>query len=268
MQNNSVRVLFIGDVFGNAGRRALAENLRRLLDENRIDLCVANGENVAGGRGITLPLLKKMHKYGVQVVTGGNHSLGNAESRSAHESDGTLLRPLNLPPGNIGIGKIVLHLPGGIKAGVINLQGRTFFNDLLDCPFRSGSDAVKEIRRETPVIIIDFHAEASSEKMAFANYLDGQVSAVIGTHTHVQTADERILPQGTAYITDAGMTGPEDSIIGMRKRQVTQKFLLQTYERFEPSLSCPMINAVVLEIDSDTGTARSIRRIYNRVKFQ
>jgi hypothetical protein len=172
---------------------------------------------------------------------------------------------LNFPPANPGKGAIVHELPDGRKVGVINLQGRTFFHESLDCPFRGGKEAIDRIREQTPIIIVDFHAEASSEKLAFATYVDGLVSAVIGTHTHVQTADERILPGGTGFMTDAGMTGPEASIIGMKSREVVKRFLLQTHVRFEPSEDGPMLNAVIIDIDEMTGHTLSIVRVYERI---
>ncbi len=263
-----MRILFIGDIFGNVGRRVLAENLERLREEHHIDVCVANGENAAGGRGITQALSRKMHKFGIDVITGGNHSLSSSDAADAMESDGTLLRPLNLPPGNAGMGRCVFRLADGRKLGVINLIGRTYLNEKPDCPFRAGRFAVQEMVDETKNILIDIHAETTSEKAALANYLDGRVSAVLGTHTHVQTADERILPNGTAFITDVGMTGPEDSVIGMKKRLVIRRFLLQSHVRFEPATEGPMLNAVVVDIDDDGGRARTIKRIYERPEFR
>jgi metallophosphoesterase (TIGR00282 family) len=263
-----MRVLFVGDIFGSSGRRVLAERLAPFIAEHNIDLCIANGENCAGGRGCTQNILKKLKKHGVNVVTGGNHSFSNADIIPALENDPFIIRPLNFPPGNPGRGSTVFTLPDGRKAGIINLQGRTFFNESLDCPFRAGIVALNEMRRETNVIVVDFHAEASSEKCAFANYIDGKASAVLGTHTHVQTADERILPNGTAFITDAGMTGPEGSVIGMKAENVMQRFLLQTPVRFEPSEEKPMLNAIELDIDDSTGRALSISRIFERITFK
>ncbi|MBD3392280.1 MAG: TIGR00282 family metallophosphoesterase [Chitinivibrionales bacterium] len=261
-----MKVLFIGDIFGNAGRRVLAAHLAAVVEKHDIDLCIANGENAAGGWGLTANILKKLHKYGVQVVTGGNHSFANQDILPAFESDPSLLRPLNFPPGNPGIGKTVYTLPDGRKAGVVNLQGRTFFPEALDCPFRLGLEAIEELRRETPVIIVDFHAEATSEKIAFATYIDGKASAVLGTHTHVQTADERVFPGGTAFISDVGMTGPEQSAIGMKTKGIVRRFLLQTPVRFEPSNDGPMLNAVVVDIDDATGRTAGIARVFERVQ--
>lgn len=263
-----MRILFIGDIFGSTGRRVLAEYLKDILKENTIELCIANGENSAGGRGITHNILKKLHKYGVQVVTGGNHSLVNEEVYTTPSQAKHLLRPLNFADKSKGIGKTVYELTDGRKVGVINLQGRTFFDETIKCPFRTGLTAVKQIAQQTPIIIVDFHAEATSEKTCLAQYLDGQVSAVLGTHTHVQTADERILPKGTAFITDVGMTGPEDSAIGMKLKPILYKYLYQTHMRFEPATKGPMFNAVVLDIHDKTGKAISISRIFKRVSFK
>ncbi len=262
-----MRVFFIGDIFGNIGRRILAERLPLLLSERQIDVCIANGENAAGGRGLTGNLVKKLHKYGVQVVTGGNHSFTIPDNSYDFMEQPAVLRPHNYPPGNIGKGVTTFDLPDGRRLGVVNLQGRTFVHESLDCPFRTGLEAVEELRKSTLCILVDFHAEATSEKGALARFLDGKVSAVVGTHTHVQTADERIFENGTAFITDVGMTGPEDSIIGMRHDQVIRRFLVQTHVRLEPSEKGAMLNAVAIEIDDATGRALSIERIFERIPF-
>jgi Uncharacterized protein conserved in bacteria len=263
-----MKILFIGDIFGNTGKRVLAQCLPKIIEERSIDVCVANAENIAGGRGITHNLLKKIHKFGVQVITGGNHSLASPDSFNDFATDPFLLRPLNMPPGNVGKGAALFPLPDGRTLGVISLLGRTFFQEQFDCPFRMGMAAVNEMAAATRCIIVDFHAEATSEKKAMAQYLDGKVSAVLGTHTHVQTADEAISEKGTASITDVGMTGPEESIIGMKRDAVVKKFLLQTHVRFEPAIARPMLNAVVIEIDDTTGFARSITRLYERITFE
>ena len=263
-----MRILFIGDIFGSVGRRVLAENLTGILKENNIDVCIANGENVAGGRGITRNIVKKLHKYGVHIITGGNHSMYDMEIYNSFPPVTHLLRPLNLQNETKGTGKTVYKLSDGRKIGAINLQGRTFVNENLPCPFITGIAAVKELTRQTPIIIVDFHAEATSEKVCLANYLDGHVSAVLGTHTHVQTADERILPKGTAFISDVGMTGPEKSAIGMKLETILQKYLYQSHIRFEPATEGPMFNAVVLDIDDKSGKANTISRIFKRVTFK
>jgi hypothetical protein len=262
-----MRILFCGDVFGNLGRRILAERLPSLLVEKAIDVCIANAENAAGGKGLTHNIYRKLLKYGVQVVTGGNHSFANQDCFKDLQSESNLLRPLNFPEGNIGKGTTIFELIDGRKIGVVNLLGRVFLSEALDCPFRLGSKAIDEIAKTTPLIIVDFHAEASSEKKAFFHHVDGRVSAVLGTHTHVQTCDECISQQGTAYITDTGMTGSEDSVIGIKKELAEKRFLLQTPVRFEPSSNGPMLNAIIVEIDDRTGKAQSIERVYERLHF-
>jgi 2',3'-cyclic-nucleotide 2'-phosphodiesterase len=262
-----MRVFFIGDIFGLLGKRVLAERLAPFCAGHAIDVCIGNGENIAGGSGITHNLLSKLRKFGVAVVTGGNHSLANPDANDDYANDPLLLRPHNLPPGNIGKGTALYRLPDGRGLGVLNLQGRIFFNEHCDCPFRTGLAAVEELQRSTKSIIVDFHAEATSEKKALFQYLDGKVSAVVGTHTHVQTADETVSAAGTAYITDAGMTGSEESIIGVKKEGALRRFLLQTYARLEPSEQAPMLNGVVIDIDDATGKALSITRIYERIRF-
>lgn len=262
-----MNILFIGDIFGSLGRRICASRLPSLREENNIDVCIVNGENAAGGRGLTCNIFKKLRKFGVDVVTGGNHSFSIPDHSVAFMEYPEVLRPHNYPVGNIGKGITIYTLPDERILGIINLQGRTFLHESIDCPFRIGNAAIEELEKKTPCILIDFHAEATSEKGALARFLDGRVSAVIGTHTHVQTADERILEKGTAFITDAGMTGPEDSIIGMKHEQVIQRFLLQTHVRFEPSNKGAMLNGVILDIDDATGHARSIQRIFERIDF-
>ena len=262
-----MKILFISDIFGNAGRRILSERLPSLIKENSVDVCIGNGENAAGGRGLTGNLFKKFRKYGFNVITGGNHSFSIPDNDLSFMENPHVLRPHNFPPGNIGKGSTIFELADGRKIGVLNLQGRTFFHESLDCPFRTGKEMIDKMRETTNTIFVDFHAEASSEKLAFANYVDGNVTAVVGTHTHVQTADERILQGGTAYITDAGMTGPENSIIGMKAAPVIRHFILQTHVRFEPSEENPMINGVLIESDDSTGKAVSIRRIFERATF-
>jgi hypothetical protein len=254
-----MKILFIGDIFGNTGKRVLAQRREKLLEERSIDVCIA------GGKGITHNLLKKLYKFGVNVITGGNHSLACPDSYDDYGSDPFLLRPYNLPPGNIGKGTAIFTLADGRKIGVVNLLGRTFSQEAFDCPFRMGQAAVEQVRAETPCIVVDMHAEATSEKRAFAHFMDGKVSAVVGTHTHVQTADEKILDNGTAFITDAGMTGPEDSVIGTKKDLVVKRFLLQTHVRFEPAEGRPMLNAVIIDIDDASGKALSIERIFERI---
>jgi metallophosphoesterase (TIGR00282 family) len=262
-----MRVLFIGDVFADTGRRVLAERLGPLISEAHVDFCIANGENAAGGRGLTGNLAKKLRKYGVSVITGGNHSFTIPDNDASFMNEPHVLRPLNYPPGNIGHGSTLVKLDNGKRVGVVNLQGRTFHHESLDCPFRAGRAAVEELRGETRIVVVDFHAEATSEKTAFAAHIDGLASAVVGTHTHVQTADERILKGGTAFITDAGMTGPEESVIGMNTGPVVRHFVLQTHTRFEPAQGGAMLNGVLIDIDEASGKAVAVTRVFERIAF-
>ncbi len=262
-----MKILFVGDVFADIGRRVLSERLESLIAEQGVDCCIANGENAAGGHGMTGNLARKMRKYGVAAITGGNHSFTFPDNDPSFMNEPHILRPLNYPPGNIGHGSTLLTLPDGRTVGIVNLQGRTFHREIIDCPFRTGKAAVESLREKTSIVIVDFHAETTSEKLAFASMVDGRASAVIGTHTHVQTADERILAKGTAFISDVGMTGPEDSIIGMKAEGVLRRFLLQTPVRCEPAGEGPMLNAVVVVVDDDTGRALSIRRVFERIRF-
>jgi len=262
-----MKILFIGDIFGNVGRRVLAERLPAIAREHSVDVCIGNGENVSGGRGMTKNLFRKLRKYGLDVITGGNHSFSVDDNDYSFMEEPISLRPLNFPPANLGHGSTLFTLTDGRSIGVVNLMGRTFMHESLDCPFRLGLAAINELREQTPIILVDFHAEASSEKAALAFYVDGLASAVVGTHTHVQTADERILPKGTAFITDAGMTGPERSIIGMKPEGVIKKYLLQTYVRYEPSEDGAMLNGVVIEVDDKSGKALSIKRLFERVSL-
>jgi 2',3'-cyclic-nucleotide 2'-phosphodiesterase len=262
-----MRILFIGDIFADIGRRVLAAKLSSLLTEKKVDCCIANGENTAGGRGLTGNLAKKLRKYGVSIITGGNHSFTIPDNDASFMDEPHVLRPLNFPPGNIGHGSALIACANGQSIGVVNLQGRTFHHESLDCPFRTGKAAIEELRKSTNIIFVDFHAEATSEKLAFATHVDGSASAVIGTHTHVQTADERILRGGTAFLSDAGMTGPEESIIGMKSEPVIRHFVLQTHTRFEPSTKGAMLNAVLIDVDDESGKAVAITRIFERVDF-
>ena len=262
-----MRILFVGDIVGKPGRRILAQALPSLRREHAVDFVIANGENSAGGFGITHETFEEILAAGVQVVTGGNHTWQAREVLTLLDSDLRLLRPANYPPGTPGRGAGVFRLSPARDASavaVLNLQGRIFM-DPLDSPFRVGWEQAERLRQETPVIVVDMHAEATSEKIALGWYLDGRVSTVVGTHTHVQTADERILPGGTAFISDVGMTGPRDSIIGMAREEVLQRFLTLLPARFDVAKGPAQLNAVLLDIDGETGRARSVERI-NRVE--
>lgn len=255
-----MRVLFVGDVFGKPGRRILQENLQRLIQEVRADFCIANIENAAGGFGITPQIVDEFLNMDIDLLTSGNHIWDKRTIIPLLAEQPRLLRPHNYPPGTPGTGVFVGHSRCGVLVGVINLQGRVFM-PALDCPFRVGDKTIEEIRKQTPVILIDFHAEATSEKQAFAWYVDGRVSAVLGTHTHVQTADERILPRGAGYITDVGMTGPHDSVIGSVPDLALDRFLHQIPIRLEPASGNLRLCGAVVEIDEKSGRALSISRI-------
>jgi len=255
-----VKLLFIGDIVGRAGRKMLNEHLNRLIDKQMIDLVVANGENAAAGYGLTASVLQELFKAGIDVVTSGNHIWDKREINDVLEREPRLLRPANYPPGLPGKGDGIYATAGGIKVAVLNLEGRVFMKN-LDCPFRAADDLVAAVRQVTPIIFVDFHAEATSEKQALGHYLAGRVSALIGTHTHVQTADERILDGGTGYLTDVGMTGSQDAIIGNQKEPALQRFLTQLPVRLEVAKKDPQLCAVILTIDEKTGHCDQIERV-------
>lgn len=256
-----MKVLFIGDIIGEPGRKMVRAQLRGLMDAHRPDLVIANGENAAGGFGITAEIADELLFLGIDVLTSGNHVWDKKEIAPYLAKQDRLIRPANYPVGNPGAGSVVISTLSGVKAAVLNLEGRVFMSNLED-PFRFAEREIERLKRETPIVVIDFHAEATSEKIALAWHLDGKASAVIGTHTHVQTADERILPAGTAFITDVGMTGPTDSVIGVRKEQAIARFLYQTPHRFEIPKGPVHLNAVLIAVDETTGKATSIERIH------
>lgn len=255
-----MNILFVGDVVGRLGRRTLHALLPALKRETEAKLVVANGENAAGGRGLTLATADELLAAGVDVITSGNHVWEMREIYPILDSESPILRPLNYPPGVPGRGLLIVH-----GVAFINLQGRTFMGVDADCPFRAADSALERLQ-DVPVIIVDMHAEATSEKAALAWYLDGRVSAVIGTHTHVATADAHVLPKGTAFVTDAGMVGPRDSIIGVEVKPIIERFLTQLPTRFSPVEKGPAIfNSVLVDIDEATGRARSVVRIDREV---
>lgn len=255
-----MKVLFIGDIIGKVGRITTNALLPNIVNRYKIDMVIANGENAAGGFGITEEVVSEIFKCGVHVITTGNHVWDKKEFATQILKEDRVLRPLNYPPGVPGYGSVLYTIPNGEKVAVINISGRVFMST-MDCPFRIGKEEVERLVNITKVIIIDFHAEATSEKIAFGYFIDGKVSAVIGTHTHVQTADEKILPNGTAFITDVGMTGPDNSIIGIKKEQVIQRFLTSMPIRLEPAKGDGIFNAVVIEIDESTGKSTAIQRL-------
>lgn len=261
--NETISILFIGDIVGKSGRNIVKTLLPKLIEKYNSELVIANGENSAGGFGITEKVAEELFSYGIDVITTGNHVWDKKEAVPYIAKEPRILRPINYPEGVPGTGSIVLRTKRNNLVAVINVSGRIFMN-ILDCPFRITKREVERIKKETNIIFIDFHAEATSEKIAFAFYLDGKVSAILGTHTHVQTADERILPKGTAYITDVGMTGPDNSVIGFREEEVIDKFLTQMPKKFEvPSISA-ILSAVSLDVDLSTGLATKIERIMIR----
>ena len=255
-----VKILFIGDIIGKPGRQALSRELHRLVDRHNADIVIANGENAAGGFGLTVEVAKELFNQGVHLLTGGNHIWDKKEQVSLILADPRVIRPANYPGGAMGRGSTTLTTPGGVNVGILNLEGRVFMKN-LECPFLTADREIDRLKREAAIIFVDFHAEATSEKSAMGWYLDGRVSAVIGTHTHVQTADERILTQGTAFMTDAGMTGSFDSIIGMGKEETIRKFLTQLPVKFEVAKKDIRLNGVVVEVDEKSGKALSIERI-------
>jgi hypothetical protein len=256
-----MKLLFIGDIVGKTGRTAVKALLPNLADKYKIDLVIANGENVAGGFGLTEALVSELLKMGIQIITTGNHVWDKKDFINYISKDNRVLRPFNFPPGAPGYGSILFTPPaGGPKVGVLNLSGRVFMNT-LDCPFRAAKAEIQNLSKDTNIIIIDFHAEATSEKIALGYFVDGKVSAVIGTHTHVQTADEKILPNGTAFITDVGMTGPANSCIGIDVNQIIQRFLTAMPAKFETAQGDAVLSAVVIEIDNNSGKATAIQRL-------
>lgn len=255
---DKIKILFVGDVIGRPGRRALKRILPDVKRKYAPHFLVANAENAAGGVGITRKTCGELLEK-IDVLTSGNHVWDKKDVFSFMDEEPRLLRPANYPPQNPGRGAGVYVADSGVKVGVLNLQGRVFM-DAVDCPFRKAEEELESLRAQTPVVLVDFHAEATSEKMAMGWYLDGKVSAVLGTHTHVSTADERILPQGTAYLTDVGMVGGYDSVIGIKKEPAIQRFLTALPQRFIPDKGKMMFASVFLEVDSRTGKALSIQR--------
>lgn len=261
-----MRTLLIGDVVGRPGRDCVRDLLPRIIEKYQIDLTIANGENLAAGTGFNEKTANELFSFGVDVLTMGNHVWDKREALDYIEKEKRIIRPVNYPPGTPGAGYLLLTVHG-VKVAVVNASGRVFM-PALDCPFRTLQEVVHLLQQETSVIILDFHAEATSEKIAMGRFLDGHVSAVIGTHTHVQTADERILTQGTAYITDAGMTGPYESVLGVKPEIVLAKFITQLPARFEVAEKGPVqFNAVLVEIDASSGRAQSIERIFDLHEF-
>jgi hypothetical protein len=268
-----VKLLFIGDIVGQPGRRAVAELVPKLREQHALDFVIANGENSAGGSGITPKIAEELFSTGVDVITTGDHLWDQKEVMELLANEKRFLRPLNYPPGTPGQGSGIFdcsvwpvaelsshRLDATVKIAVLNAQGRTFMPP-LENPFLLALDEVKRLREQTKIIFVDFHAEATSEKIAFARMLDGQVSAVVGTHTHVQTADEQIFPGGTAYLTDAGFTGPHESVLGREIEPVLKRFLTGMPQRFEVAKNRVLLHGAVIEIDDANGKAVKIQRV-------
>jgi metallophosphoesterase (TIGR00282 family) len=253
-----MKILFIGDIVGKPGRLAVRELLPEIIEERGIDFVIANCENAASGFGVTLDIIQDLYKYNIDVLTSGNHIWDKKEVMGFIDHFDALLRPANYPDGAPGHGSVLAHAQDGTAVGVINLQGRIFMSP-IDCPFRVADREIEKLKKAR-IIIVDIHAEASSEKIALSWYLDSRVSAVLGTHTHVQTADERILPGGTASITDVGMTGPLESVIGMQKDAIIQRFLTQIPNKFDVAKGNVRLQGVVIDVAAD-GKATSIERL-------
>jgi metallophosphoesterase (TIGR00282 family) len=256
-----MNILLVGDIFGKGGRKVVRYVLPRVVDREAVDLTIANVENATRGLGVSRDAVVELRKAGVQVMTSGNHIWKRPGVEELLESEPFLIRPANYPPNVPGKGSVVWESNTGVKLGVLNLMGRVFMEP-LECPFRVGEEHVNRLSEEgVHLVVLDFHAEATSEKLALAWFLDGRVSAIVGTHTHVQTADERVLPNGTGYITDAGMTGPQDSVIGVKIQRSVDSFLTGVPQRLEPSLKNLVLNGVLISVSEETGRCEGIRRI-------
>lgn len=259
-----MKLLFIGDIVGKPGREAIKALLPDLIKKNNISFVIANAENAAGGSGITPPIVEELLSYGISLLTTGDHIWKRKEIVEILDTESRLLRPLNYPKETPGSGSGIFELSkAGVKIGVLNLIGRVFMQP-VECPFRASREEIDRIKKVTPNIFVDMHAEATSEKIALGWYLEGLVTAILGTHTHVQTADEKILPEGTAYITDVGMTGPFDSVIGRKKEQILTRFITQMPTRFQMAESDIWLNAAIVDFDEKRGKANSIQRIQKK----
>lgn len=260
-----MKILLIGDIVGKPGRRAVSELVPRLKKEEGITCVIGNGENAAGGSGITPEIADDLFKSGIDCITSGDHIWKRSQIYERLREDTRILRPANFPEGTPGQGSTVINVSNAGPIGVINLTGRVFMPYHFDCPFKTADREIERLLPSTRVIIVDIHAEATSEKIALGWYLDGRVTAVFGTHTHIQTADERILPSGTAYITDLGMVGPYDSVLGRRYDQIINRFLTQMPTKFELAEDNIQLHGAILEVDTKTGKALSIERVQKKL---
>ncbi len=256
-----MNILVVGDVVGNPGRSILKKALPRVRERHEIEYCIVNVENAAGGFGVTKEICDEILDLGVDCMTSGNHIWDKREILGWVDLIPQLLRPLNYPEGQPGRGSHVGRTKAGVPVATLNLSGRVFMNGAMDDPFRNGLVEVERLRKEAKIVIVDVHAEATSEKMALGYYLDGLATAVVGTHTHVPTCDHRVFPKGTAYCSDIGMTGPYDSVIGVEKEPIIQRFLTAMPTRFETAKGDPRLAAVVVDADPETGRARAIDRM-------
>lgn len=258
-----MNILFLGDIVGRPGRTCVSRWLPRLKRDRQVDFVAANAENAAGGIGATPEVLDELKRHGVDAFTMGNHVWKKKNLLAAVERFPEMARPANYPEGVPGQGAIVVTTDQGLKVGLLNLLGRVYMEP-LDCPFRAADRALEALRAETPIVLVDIHAEATSEKIAMGWYLDGRCSAVLGTHTHVQTADEWIMPRGTAYITDVGMCGPQHSVLGVERGIIIERFLTGMPAKFDLAKGALLLNAVLLDVDEATGRAQRIERICMR----
>ena len=254
------RLLFVGDIVGRPGRDLVTRGLKANISVQKIDCDNVNVENAAAGFGVTPEIANEILDAGAHVMTGGNHTFDKKEILPFFAQESRLLRPANLPAGAPGAGHYVARATNGVNVGVINLMGRVFMNP-IDDPFKVALTEIEKVKKDAAIVFVDFHAEATSEKVAMGWHLDGRATVVVGTHTHVQTADERLLLQGTAYITDVGMTGPHDGVIGVERQAILTKFLTGMPQRFETARENPRLNAVIVEADERTGRATSIARL-------
>ena len=260
MSHSLITVLFIADIVGEPGTRITVDVLDSIKSQHGVDFCIANGENASGGKGLNVKTVELLLDAGIHVITSGNHIWEKEYFLKKIDKYRSVLRPANYPQENVGRGSTIFTLKNKCKIAVLNLQGRIFMNP-IDCPFKIAVQEIRKLRKITKCIIVDFHAEATAEKLALANYLDGKISAIIGTHTHVQTADERVLPQKTAYITDVGMTGPVDSVIGVKKNVAIKRLIYQTPVKYAVADGDAQFNGVIISIDAETGFAREIKRV-------
>ncbi|MCR4337497.1 MAG: TIGR00282 family metallophosphoesterase [Candidatus Omnitrophica bacterium] len=256
-----MKIFCIGDIVGKVGRKAVEMLLPELKKEYQLDFVIANAENAAGGSGITPRMAEHLFRIDCNVLTLGDHVWDREELVPYLEKTPQIIRPANFPPGTPGKGWCIVTSFSGVRVGVINLLGRVFMRYNMECPFRTFERILEEIRDKVDVVVVDFHAETTSEKVAFGHFADGKAAIVVGTHTHIQTADERILPKGTAYITDLGMTGPYDSVIGQNKEKIIQRFLTIRPVRFQVAKEDIRVCGVVVDVDEEKGTARKIERV-------